>query len=197
MVNHNIGQTPSTRKRDALVAGLILASVLAITAWRMTAQADSAPPPPSTSTTTTTTTTLPDSDEGLADGTTFVWVREVTDDGLVVDPAEVLTGEAARAAAEEDGVIGPGEDLPNDIYIKNNDTDTVRVVTAPDAELTVLTFDDSGNIVEENIKLHELEVAFTGDYAGHVIYGLVAGEFPVTVTVKDGVVTGFVQLYLP
>jgi hypothetical protein len=39
-----------------------------------------------------------------------------------VDYLEMLTGEEARAAAVEDGAISPGEDLPNDYYIRNQTT---------------------------------------------------------------------------
>jgi len=39
-----------------------------------------------------------------------------------VDYLEMLTGEEAKAAAVEDGAISPGEDLPNDYYIRNSTT---------------------------------------------------------------------------
>ena len=182
---------PSTRRRDAIVAALIVAAVVALTAWRMTSPAESAPPPPTSSTTTPTV------EAPLPDGEHFVYVKEVTEDGLRVDVAILLSGEEARIAAIEDGVIGPDEDLPNDVYIRNAEVEVVDMIVAPDADLTVLVFDDNGAIVEEGIKLNELKVAFTGTYAGHVIYGLVAGEFPVTINVDNGVVASFKQVYLP
>lgn len=182
---------PSNRRRDAIVAALIVATVVALVAWRMTAPAESAPPPSVTSTTTPTV------EAPLPDGEHFVYVKEVMDDGLRVDVAILLSGEEARLAAIEDGVIGPDEDLPNDVYIRNAEVNVVDLNVAPDADLTVLVFDDNGAIVEEGIKLNELKVAFTGDYAGHVIYGLVAGEFPVTINVDNGVVANLEQVYLP
>jgi hypothetical protein len=38
---------------------------------------------------------------------------------IKVDFLDMLTGEEAKAAAIEDGVISPGEDLPSDYYIRN------------------------------------------------------------------------------
>lgn len=161
MTTPNQAHRPS-RRRDALVAATIVASIVAITAWRMTSPAESAPPP-------VTTTTSPVVESPIPDGETFVFIKEVTEDGLVVDEGLLLSGEEARQAAIEDGVIGPDEDLSNDVYIRNEKVEPVEVNAAPDSKLTVLVFDDSGSIVEEDIKLNELKVAFTGTYAGHVI----------------------------
>lgn len=133
----------------------------------------------------------------LPDGEVFAFINEVGGAEITVDPALMLTGEQARAAAEADGVIAPGEDLPNDFYIQNADPGPLTVGVTDDAELVVLTFDASGSIVETPIALADLAEAFTGDYPGVAIYGLVAGEFPVTLTVEGGMVTGFTQAYLP
>lgn len=133
----------------------------------------------------------------LPDGEVFAYINEVGGAEITVDPALMLTGEEARAAAEADGVIGPGEDLPNDFYIRNTDPGPLTVGVADDADLVVLTFDSGGSITETSIALADLVVAFTGDYPGVPIYGLVAGEFPVTLTVEGGTVTGFTQVYLP
>lgn len=43
----------------------------------------------------------------------------------------------------------------------------------------------------------QLATAFSGESTGVVIYGLNAGEFPVTLTVEDNVVTAITQVYLP
>jgi hypothetical protein len=40
------------------------------------------------------------------------------------DQARWLSGEAAQRAAEEDGVLGPGEPVSNDYYIRNRDQST-------------------------------------------------------------------------
>ena len=179
---------------------LVLAIVLAVAAWRTAVPADPGPPAdPVTSTTVVgeVTTTSVVVEAPIEDGEHFVFIKEVLDGKIVVDQAEMLSGEPARQAAIEDGVIGADEDLPNDFYIRNTEAETVTLDVAPDADPTVLVFDSGGSIVEEDIKLNELKVAFTGDYAGHTIYGLVAGEFPVTIVVDGGIVTDIVQVYLP
>lgn len=84
--------------------------------------------PPTTTTepsTTTTTEQLSSAETLLPDGTIKaagfidrVWVE----DGvryLRIDYVEFLTGEAANQAAVEAGEIEPGEDVPNDYYIRN------------------------------------------------------------------------------
>ena len=73
----------------------------------------------------TTTEQLSSAETRLPDGTIKgmgyidkVWVK----DGvryLSIDYAEMLSGEEAKQAAIEDGLIKPGEDLDNDYYIRN------------------------------------------------------------------------------
>jgi|WetSurMetagenome_2_1015567.scaffolds.fasta_scaffold27347_4 hypothetical protein len=73
----------------------------------------------------TTTEQLSSAETRLPDGTIkgmgyidTVWVK----DGvryLSIDYAEMLSGEEAKQAAIEDGLIKPGEDLDNDYYIRN------------------------------------------------------------------------------
>src|SRR5690606_30167182 len=82
-------------------------------------------PPPETA---TSLGTVPDE---LPDGTYFGYLTTLVagDDGIVgqFDLAELLTGEAAEAAAEAAG------ELPLDFYVKNENPKLRRVVVDPDA----------------------------------------------------------------
>lgn len=51
------------------------------------------------------------------------------------DAAEWLTGEEAAEAAVADGMLRPGEPVPNDYYIRNPDTEVVELDVAPDASI--------------------------------------------------------------
>jgi hypothetical protein len=79
---------------------------------------------------TTTTTAAPDGDApALDDGRHFGFISAVDLDARTVtfDLAQWLSGEEANAAAEADGAIEPGEGVPNDYYIVN-DNPRLRVV---------------------------------------------------------------------
>lgn len=55
---------------------------------------------------------------------------------LAFDEAEFLTGDEAQNAAEDDGVVAPGEPVPNDYYIRNPDKTTRTLRIANDAKIT-------------------------------------------------------------
>lgn len=93
---------------------------------------------------------------GMPGGETFAYLVEVGSDSVTIDPARMLTGEQARAAAAEDGVIGPNEDLPNDFYIVNPDPGPTSVDVDPEATVTVLAFDSAGS----HLAGRDLELGF-------------------------------------
>ena len=70
----------------------------------------------------------------------FGYIRSVSTAGptatLAFDEAEFLTGREAQKAAEEDGVVEPGEAVPNDYYIRNPDKTTKTIPISNDAEIT-------------------------------------------------------------
>lgn len=70
----------------------------------------------------------------------FGYIRSLSTAGpaarLAFDEAEFLTGDAAQKAAEEDGVVAPGEAVPNDYYIRNADKTTRTLRIASDAKIT-------------------------------------------------------------
>src|SRR5262245_26673170 len=70
----------------------------------------------------------------------FGYIRGVSAAGpaatLAFDEAQVLTGDAAHKAAEEDGAVEPGEAVPNDYYARNVDKTTQTPRIANDAGIT-------------------------------------------------------------
>ena len=70
----------------------------------------------------------------------FGYIRSVSTAGptatLAFDEAEFLTGNKAQQAAEDDGIVPPGEAVPNDYYIRNPDKTTRTLRIANDAKIT-------------------------------------------------------------
>ena len=70
----------------------------------------------------------------------FGYIRSISTAGpaatLAFDRAEFLTGKEAQKAAVEDGVIPPGQPVPNDYYIRNPDKTTQTIPIASDARIT-------------------------------------------------------------
>jgi hypothetical protein len=89
------------------------------------------------------------------------------DDGfeLRFDPAWFTLGVTANEAAAEDGVVEPGEPVPNDYYRIEEGHRLLTYVVPADAKVTVLTNDGTG-ILSTPITVSELA-------------RLVAGEKPV------------------
>lgn len=153
----------------------------------------------STSDKPSTTTTIPASAHALSDGSWFGWVRveqAATGVELIVDPAAILTGDEAHAAAVAAGVIAPHEDLPNDFFVDNPARESFTNLVSPDATMVVQSaVDPAEQIYLTPEDLHRL---FNGTYEGHLIYGMIPGQsIPMTLTVANGLVTAANQVYLP
>jgi hypothetical protein len=88
----------------------------------------------------------------------FGYAKGVTPQGkgflVRVDPAEYLSGETANRAAIEDGVIAPGDVVPNDHYIRDEGHRLLTYRIAAGARVTVLTY--SGGIRQTRIPVAEL-----------------------------------------
>ena len=54
------------------------------------------------------------------------------------DPAWLLTGVAAERAAVEDGVLAPGEPVPNDSYVVDESHRLLTFVVSPSARVTLV-----------------------------------------------------------
>lgn len=145
---------------------------------------------------TTAPTTAP---PALADGEWFGFVSAVGEGRTMIvsfDEAKMLTGEAARQAAVDAGVIGPGDDLPNDFFIASQSEMSVELAVSDGAEFFVLSGMDPG--VELVTDIDGFESLFSGSYDGPPVYGVVAG-MPVAmqIDVSGGQLIEAHAVYLP
>ena len=136
----------------------------------------------------------------IADGTHFAMVTVGTDETgqvtLGVDLAEMLGGEEARQAAIEDGVIGEGEDLPNDFYIRNPENVYELLHFGDSVDVTVISAVDPGATLQ--ISPEELLAIYSGEKVDDNIYGIVAGQpIAMNLTVFNGEVVQAEAVYLP
>lgn len=137
----------------------------------------------------------PDTGLALPDGYNFVWILSVAD-GLVVDPARVLSGDEAREQAVRDGVIAEGEDLPNDFYIHNPTADSIRVRTAGEVAWTVIAPGEDGSLAARPSDAETIAGILAGGDAGDV-YGLLPDFMPFDLLVIGGEVVEVNQRYFP
>lgn len=126
-------------------------------------------------------------------GRSFAFVRHFDGVDLYVEPAVFLTGREANQAAREDGVIDGDDTVPNDYYIRSDDTVVLRVPVAPGFEAEVidrepgdrqsLTSDALASLYCPGAKLPALMHPAT--------------RLPAHITLEGGLVTRVEQLYLP
>ena len=97
--------------------------------------------------TTTTTEALSTADTRLANGNikAMGFIDAVWEEGgkryLSIDYAEMLTGQEAIDAAIEAGMIQPGEDLPNDYFIRNTNPQKREFEISSPIDITTSTWD--------------------------------------------------------
>ena len=135
----------------------------------------------------------------LDDGTWFAFVTVDGETGptmLTIDPATILVGDEATAAAVEAGVITEGEDVPNDYFIANPESAVWRMPVTADTVIRVLSgLDLSQYLTIDGVTLEALA---NGSYDGPPVYGVMAGEpIAVNVTVAGGAVTLVEAVYFP
>lgn len=130
----------------------------------------------------------------IPDGETFAWVKGVTADGILVDPAEMLTGEEANEAAVEAGVVAPGEGVPNDYFIDDPSDETFTLAAAGDATYELMLFVE-GSPVAAAVTSEEFAGALDGSNPD--VYGVVQGVIPAMVEITDGRIARISQVYLP
>ena len=120
--------------------------------------------------TETVTVTTPAETTAETEGTPreivqFGYVKELTQKGdkfeLRFDPALLLSGETANVAAAEDGMVEPGEPVPNDNYTVDEGHRLFTYFVPPDARVTVLTR-DGGNLGETPVTVAELAEIVAG-----------------------------------
>lgn len=124
----------------------------------------------------------------------FAFILSVDGSEVTYDPAEILTGEAARDAAVTAGVINEGEDLPNDYFIANPDEESQTATLSAAGSFVLLGFDASQAITEVPVDRGELVKALQN---GEGYYGIVVGETPMMLVVAAGEVISATQVYFP
>jgi hypothetical protein len=97
-------------------------------------------------------------------------------DGYVLrfDPAMFTSGVTANAAAAEDGVIAPGEPMPNDNYVVDESHRLYTYLLPADAAVTVLTNNGTG-ILSTPITVAELRQLLRGEKPVELFEGLDTG----------------------
>jgi len=139
----------------------------------------------------------------LPDGELFAWVTLASnsaDDHVVlrIDPAELLTGQAAHDAAVDAGVIAEDEELPNDVFIVDLDDATRTVAVDDDATVTVQVAPADAPLTTITVPTDRLYDIFGGAIDGGAVYGVVPGEpLPMRLTIAQGTVTAAEHVYLP
>jgi hypothetical protein len=106
----------------------------------------------------------------LPDGKWFGFVTVDGDNGptvVTIDIAEILSGEEARKAAVDAGVIEEGEDLPNDFFIYDPDDEIEVLTLADDVVIRVLSASTPETYL--TIDASTLESLFNGSYSGEPV----------------------------
>jgi hypothetical protein len=100
---------------------------------------------------TTTTEKLSTAEQKLANGhiKALGYIKKVWEQNgkryISIDYAEMLTGQAAIDAAVAAGEIQPGEDLPNDYYIRNTNKQERQFEVSGSAAITTSTWNASAD----------------------------------------------------
>jgi hypothetical protein len=101
----------------------------------------------------------------------FGYVRSLVRRGarfeLRFDPADYLSGETGNRAAIEDGVIPPGDVVPNDHYIRDEGHRLVTYLVPPRAHVTVVTNRSGTGLRATAISVAELAAIVKGRNPRH------------------------------
>lgn len=137
--------------------------------------------------------------EQLADGDWFGMVTVQRRGDVIwmgIDPAEMLTGEAAHDAAVAAGVITEDEELPNDLFILDEEERTFEHVLDPAAVVRVL--DGNQPWIQLDVSGSDLLDLYDGTYGGPPVYGIIPGTpIAMDLTISGGSVTSATAVYLP
>ena len=113
---------------------------------------------------------------------------------LRFDPALLLTGVTANTAAAEDGVVPPGEPVPNDNYRLNEGHRLLTYLVPANAHVTVLTNNGPGGLLETPITVGELFRVVNGGKHRRLFEPLTTG---VWLRIHSDTVRSLDQQYLP
>ena len=180
-------------RRNLATPVLALALVLTLaTACGQDTEAARPAAPPSNEAPPTTATPVrtPIQSDGriIVDGTHSAWLSS-TDDGVaVVELVEVLSGDEAVAAAQADGAVVEGENLPNDVFVRPLGELSFGL---PISDLAAVQLYDCAS---EGCVLTTVALADLLDGSARP-YG---GDRPlVTIDVVEGQIVSIVEQYLP
>ena len=110
------------------------------------------------------------------------------------DPAFMLMGETANRAAQEDGVVGSGEPVPNDNYVVNESKRTYTYFVADDARVTLLVRTTPERWAPTKESVSELVNVVAGTSALDLFEPLDSGTW---ITVDVDTVRAIYQQYVP
>lgn len=139
-------------------------------------------------------------DPALGDGEQLALVivgRSDSDELTVgIDIAEALHGEEALRLAVADGVIGEGEELPNDLYIRNPDTNYELLQVVEGAEILMIPAES----IEATITVSPAELAqlWEGAHPGQLGFHMAPLKpLPMMIAVSGGRIVRASEVYLP
>jgi hypothetical protein len=110
------------------------------------------------------------------------------------DPALLLSGVTANAAAAEDGVVSPGEAVPNDNYVVDESPRAYTYRVADDVKVTLLVRSSAEKWAPTGVSLAELERAVGGTADLDLFEPLDSG---VWITIRIDTVRAVHQQYEP
>jgi hypothetical protein len=186
--------------RRLLVAGSALLFVGAACAKGSPLVAEQSSPPVTTSPSQAATSAPPPSPSPsaspiLAEGKSFGIIKSVdaTNGTLVFDLEQFFSGDAADKAAQEDGVIGPGEHVDNDVYIRNVNPMLRTVPISSDLVIELIQWTNCcDNTISPN--LATFAKGFPGPGPSDDFRGPAS---PYWLTVENGVIVKIEEQYLP
>jgi hypothetical protein len=151
------------------------------------------------STTTSALTSTTESADGvLADGRHFGYLTNANFRERLVtfDLAQWFAGEEANRAAAEDGLIEPGDNVPNDYHVRNTNTRLRRLPVASNP-VVVIARTDCQPTCDPAGTFEGLAGSFA-DMEPHDLYSAYRGpDTQYWLTVQQGVVTKIEEQYVP
>ena len=155
----------------------------------------------STTTVTETVTVSSSEPSGLGpprERVEFGHIKSLTRSGdrteMRFDPALILSGEAANVAAAEDGVVAPGEPVPNDNYTVDESPRAYTYLVAKDVKVTLLVRTSPEKWGPTPVTLAQLEAILDGTSDLDLFEPLDTG---VWITIDVDTVRGVYQQYKP
>ena len=129
----------------------------------------------------------------LPDGRHFGSITGTDGINIDFDEAEFLTGDAAIAAARQDGVIAPGETVPNDYYIDDDDASVRGLPVGGHVSVHLETAGRDGRPGLSRFDFNDFVCMFGSD----IPEDRANVQGPFWIDVVDGEVARIEQQYLP